>query len=154
MPLQSPHSWPKNRLQGEAFTSCHACSYCWLDKDSFQTASTVGVTISAHSFQTQKGISSGPVEVFLMLDRAFKTWNVDSCGVEAVTATYISAGSICLSSSHKSKNLLNVSRNLSFKLTTALSFRRGFATNPWNTSFLQLKLYDLWWYNYLFFALL
>ena len=71
----------------------------------------------------------------------------------AVTATYISAGSIYLSSLHKSKNLLNVSRNLSSKLKSALSFRRGFATNPWNTSSLQLKLYDIWWYNYLFFAL-
>ena len=64
--------------------------------------------------------------------------------VEAVTATYISADSIYLSSLHKSKNLL---------LKSALSFRRGFATNPWNTSSLQLKLYDFWWYNYLFFAL-
>ena len=71
MRLQSPHSWPENRLYGEAFTSFHARSYCWLDKDSFQTASTVEVKISAYSFQTQKGISSGPVEVFLMLDRAF-----------------------------------------------------------------------------------
>ena len=66
---------------------------------------------------------------------------------------YISAASIYLSSLHKSKNLLNVSRKFSSKLKSALSFRRGFATNPWNTSSLQLKLYDLWWYNYLFFAL-
>jgi len=92
-----------------------------------------------------------------MLDRAFIKPEMSTAAVtvEAVTATYISAGSIYLSSLHKSKNLhcLTFLEIYHLSLNLALSFRRGFATNPWNTSSLQLKLYDLWWYNYLFFAL-
>ena len=55
----------------------------------------------------------------------FASCHVDSCGVVALTDTSISVGLIYLSSLHECpKNLLNCSRNLSSKLTTALSFRR------------------------------
>ena len=55
----------------------------------------------------------------------FASCHVDSCGVVALTGTSISVGLIYLSSLHECpKNLLNCSRNLSSKLTTALSFRR------------------------------